>query len=142
MSARLGWLQVAYIPITMYLLTGTRYQVPGGRYQVQHREEADSRLLPGDRLTLMSARLGWLVGSLGSPECPVHIHLPYPPDPNQRHSGICIILPIRCCQPLPCQKANCQANPLLFLSPLLIMGSLSGCFDCLRGKQGQSETII
>ena len=94
-------------------------------------------MLSGDRLTLMSAVGGRASSHRGSPpssECPVHIHLPLsagsPPLPlrNLHYSQ-----PIRS---LP--KANCASNPLLFLSLLLFMRTLGGCFDCLRGKQGQS----
>ena len=95
-------------------------------------------MLSGDRLTLMSAVAGRASSHQGSPqssECPVHIHLPLsagsPPLPlrNLHYSQ-----PIRS---LP--KANCASNPLLFLFPsFLLMRTLWGCFDCLRGKQGQS----
>ena len=101
-----------------------------------------SRLLVGDRLTLMSARLGWLVGALGSPECPVHIHLPLsnrsPPLPLRNlHYSSNSLLPAP-----PCQKANCEANPLLFLSPLLVMGTLQMVvlivFGGSKDNQGRS----
>ena len=67
-----------------------------------------------------------MVGAPPCPECPVHIHLPYPPDPDSatQESALFSQFAAR-----PCQRQIVRPTHFCFFPSC---HGNSGCFDCLR----------